>query len=702
MASDISEMERYFKQKTKHEIRYRNSKTYSGINIHRFKSGIQKYIRRGNPKILDASKEIIATRFGVCKSNDGILKGSEKAMFTNLCNRLRVCAIEDGSQRCVKDVNFILQSIDKWDNNPISNWKCLYEACVILRRIKKCRVNSHLKYICHPKAENKEILSNGSDFRKNVINQMRLSQAYYLCDLYNKYIGGNVHDSSIDNQKSVRKLAPKRKYFAGYWKTLQDCCKKMKDPADLLENITLKRKFFEKRKWFKEELLVLLSAYESYIACEYSLCIPSILDEEKESYQQEVELENDWFKKYGRLDMDEEYIDDMHVNRPVDKSVTFFVNEGAKVTNEDNDWCLPSLHKQYDSIKIKCENENKNMIRYGNILSNSDGIGKKINNKRKYSSIDHEVHGNIRDNIEVSTLSKRKKSEKQKDRLEKVKTNLGLEYKNFLDFKVCCVCRRKSHKGFSTIVHDCSIDTYRFVKEMNISFNFGVDQLICHEAKRKNLLRLPNLSVPGNVTGELLYSDYVFKDDVYVKKSELTDDSIHHKPCLYFCCGAVNSKRGDWNVRCSHNPKTRQEYVNTESGYSSLLSILIFRSVFGVNDTNYSNIIFDDEKHVFYSVDENYIGTITPKVFWAVGNSKTMQIRRELENSILDNRMKRDCFPVWIKNPNRDELLLIKKDIYDYISKYYDLLIPSHVSNVMDNFEECFKIVSDMYDKLRD
>ena len=265
---------------------------------------------------------------------------------------------------------------------------------------------------------------------------------------------------------------------------------------------------------------------------------------------------------------------------------------------------------------------------------------------------------------------------------------------------VCNVCRKKSHKGFSTILCDGIKDEFEFVKELNSSFNFGVDQLICHNAKWTNLLKLSNLFTPNNMKGELMYSDYSFDNETatYIEKGKFNKPS---KACLYFCCGVVNNKIKDWNVRCSHNEKIRQYILNTKSGYSSLLSILIFRSIFGVNDTNYSNILFDDEKNIFYSIDENCIGTIPPQVFWGSSNSKIRQITRELENSSLDKCAKRECCPHWIKNPDSDEILRMKQNVCNFVSKYQSLF-PSQISSevVVRNFDQCFEIVLDMYTKI--
>ena len=403
MAS-IGQMIKHFQESTVQKCNGGfSAETHCGHNITKFKSALQKYVRRGNGKLLEVSKEIIATRLA-CNSDEK-LTGGEKAMVSNLCNRLRICAIEDVSQTCIDDVNFILQSINKWQKDSISNWNSLYKACVILRRVKKSRVNSHLKYISHPYAEDKNILLQKKEFKENEINRKRLHNAYILCNTYNEYLGTNLHDSSLKVKKTAGRK--KKAFFRNFWMKLEKICIEYDVPY-LKENISLKKEIFEGRVWFKEEFIVLLSALESVRAHFSKRSTPSIV----EKYSEEMKLETDWYEKHEKLIIDEDYVNDLHVTKSNDKSMEFFVYESAKVMNEDEDWSLSSLQEQYNRIKIRCDKEDRKKKRGKKRPSSVDDKKEKKNGvdenkKRKYR---YEYDGDVNGSSFVKQLKEKKKT----------------------------------------------------------------------------------------------------------------------------------------------------------------------------------------------------------------------------------------------------------------------------------------------------
>ena len=136
------------------------------------------------------------------------------------------------------------------------------------------------------------------------------------------------------------------------------------------------------------------------------------------------------------------------------------------------------------------------------------------------------------------------------------------------------------------------------IKEMRKSCNFGIDQKLMFEAKQKNVLRLKGLHVPGPHPGELVTSKTLFL------REEGGSIVANQKPMIYF----VSSCLGDvlTDMRFTHATNEAEKVLQAKQAIQSLVSILIFRAIFGVTDTNFSNVLVADDK--LYSVDENSVG----------------------------------------------------------------------------------------------
>ena len=142
----------------KSSVVYRNIRTINGLDFDVVKSGLQKYIRRGNiRKAIECGVELFMFQF----VKDG------KSAFTNFINRLRAIVVEDigiAFPTLILQVDKQLKEIKKGNVNTLVN--CITLMCNCLHTRFYSHVNAHdVKYASiYYVIEEKDVKINGKTF----------------------------------------------------------------------------------------------------------------------------------------------------------------------------------------------------------------------------------------------------------------------------------------------------------------------------------------------------------------------------------------------------------------------------------------------------------------------------------------------------------------------------------------------------------
>ena len=175
---------------------------------------------------------------------------------------------------------------------------------------------------------------------------------------------------------------------------------------------------------------------------------------------------------------------------------------------------------------------------------------------------------------------------------------------DYSNYEIVKNCVPNSRKGFSVLAHH-KLFTERlvFCKEMRESINFGLDQLVANAFKVHNPLKLRGLNyleksrlVKSNTSMMILPGEA----DLGVVGSNRTDSFCWETGCMK---GNAMS-----DPRFTHCIQRADRSLSKRNGMQSLISIIIFRVVLGVTNTNLSNVMVDEDLQLF-SVNENGIGS---------------------------------------------------------------------------------------------
>ena len=603
------------------KLSFREAITHCGVRFDVFKSALQKCCRRCEKDDITWFIQEIMCMTMLSDPEDKVAKGK----ITNIVNRLKVIAIEDVSPRCVQDIVYLDYFLSKWEESNKTDANHLANICWILCNTKKLRICSHLRMICHPDSTTflatDELWDKLSlEFLTRCIRKVDRKFTIFVLGLYyRKMLGLDVNFNIVDVcfEGKISTSAKKKQVFSSFWNHLKSLCPD--NCKYLLQNLSFKQKFFESRDYFREEFLCLISAVEAVKAVLLGLDLPPI-EIPKSLGVQAMSCEEHSQPIFGN------HVYDCHVSKG-NRSIEFFLNEGALVMNEDLEWSLKDMEELYRRIRLSTLSHSRKRKRE-----------QKINNikRRKYTQM-----------------------------LEFVKETICQN--KFLDlqkYNLLTVCTPNSRKGISLAMkrnddddgNDGIASDIFIVKHMKKSINYGIDQLACHDIKHQNLFELPSLYVPNNMAASLYWSDisYCKENKTFQKRNK--DENIY---MVMSCVGD-----GIKDVRVTHNSeKAFQMMQENVDALQSIISIIIFRSILGVTDTNFSNILFDDKR--MYSIDENSIGSYSCEKI--LDCNPVQRIIKQVKKRNLDRSLTK-FFPLWLKSKNDKDRVM--KRVMDCLRHY--------------------------------
>ena len=470
-------------------------------------------------------------------------------------------------------------------------------------------------------------------------DRYRISIVFALADFYREALN-LPKDWPIDSPVK-HKCSGKKEKFKKFWESLNNLSKGL---INVRKNLFVKQQFFEARPYFPEEFICLISAVETIYASLHGLDLPPVA--------LPFPLLDEYWEDKHQVPVFKSYVYDKHVSKG-EKSMEFFIKEGAFVTNKDSEWSIETLESHYEQIRCglppsskrdgKALKDTKRNKGRESVECSGDHRKKKGNetrdddpqsSKRDGKALIDTKTNKRRESVECYTDHHKKKRNKRQDDdrvkkrkvgssvldLENIKTrnddhivnscviqkqeqsvllqgdNLRTCYFDIINRKVLKVCNGDSKKGMVVMVRDDDGGTI-IIKEMRKSLNYGKDQIAAHEIKQCNLLHLKGIYVPDDAPAR-----HVWCNAVYNKSANAfcpTDQVM-----FYFIMRCVGSENED--PRTSHNYPKVYDLMATQDGFQSIISIILLRAILGVTDTNFSNILFDEDK--LYSVDENYIG----------------------------------------------------------------------------------------------
>ena len=580
------------------------SYTHCGIRFDLLKSLMQKGIRRGNESLVRFCIEE-AFLIGRHNNNNNFYKGK----INNICNRLAMIAIEDVSPRCVTEFNYTMKNINRFSHDN-DNFNALMNAALMLTKAKKSRICSHLRLVCCHSASPifQELLlhysssndddddddNNNNDNSKidnlntmlsnillklnnddndddiistNIINNddneflnnKRIRCAFYLGQMYRLAVGLKESEKFIYNAKnSPMRKAAKKMNLQKLWETLIT----LAQSPIVKQCIIFKRQLFENREFFDEEFLCLLSAVETLISELYNVhSISSNTIDDDNNFS----IEENWIELHcnkGKELMIPIYALDRHV-RGGNHSMRFFLEYGAYVENEDKEWSINWMKTKYEHLRMIINNNIKN------------------DKKRKREEKEHFLNNNNDKMIKLDDL---------------------FSFDNYIILKVC---NPNTKKGTILLAQRKENNCKIIIKEMRKTLNYGKDQLACHEIKELDILGLDLFVAQGPEKARLVKS--LLKFDKVTERIEKVN-----KPIYQFICNAVEYKDNMQNeLQCTRNFSNVKKILTTDRGYKMLISIILYRAIMGITDTNFSNVLCDGDK--FYSIDENFIGKLEAK-----------------------------------------------------------------------------------------
>jgi hypothetical protein len=620
--------------------------TMNGFKTDIMKSGLQKYIRRGElEKALYCMVELDMFK----KLDDKKVK----ALRSNVRNRIIITLSEDIGISDWKLYNRIYKLIKLWeenrnDENDIER-KYLVEILNYMAKSKKIRLCSWIKaYYSYGYEEEKlKKYYNGINMEEN---KKGCGIGFYKkgdSDNVKEYIDGIVYNLNNNNDKVfywIFKLLNSkdlngrrnRKSKKGY--IIWDILLKYLTKSMNLKLTNLYKIFLD---WYNnnnnsrgENLLYLLNFVLFYlrrnkIDWKENLEKINITDKAVEKIYNK-NLKNDNFKI-------DDYIIDMHCKdgRTSGKNEKDFILEGSSVENEKSEFVIEKYRKVYNEYKLIKLKEKENL--------------KKENEKLKKK---------VLKKVEKGEKVKVEKKIRKKKKVIDMKIEEELEY---IDFKKLMgiknvedlnnkLCREKTCGG--KVMTFMNKEKGIIVKEMRKSFNYGRDCMVVDEVKKYfGIKKLGCKRYKSNIVVEKLdKKNKYWKDNMKLKEEK----------CVYLVMNMFE------NLGTLVENKKRRTEDKIKMDY---LKIVLFRGIFKVTDTNYTNVLINKNDELL-SIDENNIG----------GREK-----------ILDRNISK-CY-------NKKEVDIIIKDILKNKEKKLKKIKKKLKENEM---EDLYKIVKERMDNLKD
>ena len=534
------------------------STSWNNLKIDLVKSGIQKYIRRG-----DLEKAIWMTiELDLFSRLDG---GKAESIRTNMINRIKVILVEEIFDWSVLQNVFVW--IRKWQLNRSNENKSRFYLLNIVKTLvesKKIRIISDSKAYLN---------------QDNIADKLNNSKYNSLFETKNEW--DNNMERGVEWLKPTEMnnlllkeyfsrmlyLLEKKNMNAIYWmnKIIQLDSKerryRRKGNVWLIWDYLLNVEYVKENPLFDTTILNLFELYKDGLSEKMLFILSAILYHILEiDWDNDMGIEpltNSQVRQYYTTNMElnkielDDYIYDWHSGegRKKGKNLIDFAKEGSLVENQDNRYLVPLLRELY---------------------------------------IDWKVY--------QTSLPKNKK-DKGKDKIKNTTTILENELENDLPFvswdefqniKLCMentcgnkvMCMEASYKGREVVI-----------KEMNQGFNYGRDCLIVDESKE--LFGLTKIGI------ERVRCDQIMRKIDKKKLSWVENCHLIEKPNTIYLImnkfnGNILNKTKNWHL----NNSLLKQYCK----------IGLFRGLFLVTDFNTRNVLLNPNTMELCSIDENNIG----------------------------------------------------------------------------------------------
>ncbi len=604
----------------------------NGYKTDVMKSGLQKYIRRGELiKALYCMVELDMFK----KLGDRKVKG----LRSNLRNRLIIILAEDIG---IADWTIYKRCADLfklWEENRNSEDDCerkyLIEIISYLARSEKIRLCSHIKGYFSYIYENEEMKKKYCSDINMKENKMKDGVRFYKKgdeEEVKRFIDGitsclDLNDDRVfywimkllkSDAKNGRRGRRGKKGFI-VWDIIKDYIAKSKN-KNLMDLYNMNMEWYVNNNNSRgENLLYLINLVLFYLR-------RNKIDWSRKLKKINITDEN--VKKIYEKNMSDykfvvdDYVIDMHCSqgKKEGKGASTFANEGAYVKNENKTFLVKKYKDSYTEYKLK----------------NSD--------KKKKVKKEKNVKNEKKEKKEKKVVKSKKKVVKKR----KPKMNMKMEEElEFIDFKKLMdigdvkdlnkkLCREKTcgNKVMTFINKKKKI----IVKEMRKSFNYGRDCCIVDEVK--DLFKIKKLNC-RRVMSNMVVRKVDSKNGYWKDNMELKEEKA-----VYLIMDTFD------NIgTLVDNKKIRSERL-IRNGY---MKIILFRSIFRVTDSNYTNVLVNIDYELL-SIDENNIG-----------NKKDIFDRRT-SKCYTETDIKK-CLDSILKN-KEEKLALIKKKLEKYEMGY--------------------------------
>ena len=646
-----------------------NCMSYNGYKFDVLKSGLNKYVRRGDVlKGMYCISEILLFR----KINDD---KKLKGIMSNMRNRLIIILNEDIGISNWKLYKIIYDMINEWEktNNDILLLKVMELMC----NEKKLRLCSWIRGYyknCYNSIEfkNKYNVYNDIEFEKYKIGY---GKKYYVKnddEELKKYIDGFCENVDCNNDKLFywffKILDFKGKVGSRNRRRKSGCvilsimknkiieCKN-KDLIDLYN--VVEDWYWNRNNSRNENWLYICNLVLFYIKRDVLDWERKIIEFKDDEYYKNILNENLKNKDMIRND---HFLIDMHVEkgRIEGKNEKDFVNVGSIVIDEDKRFINELYKKSYEDLKLlNVDNKEKKKDKKGKRKIKLKIIKKK--NVKKLRKINEVLEEGIlvdeEDDNKKININKVKKIRKKKKKIDfSLEEKLEfVEFEKLFDIKdvndlneMLCeknVCGNKAM---------CFKKNNLVFKEVKKSFNYGRDCLVLDEIK--SFFGFKNIGMK-----RVLSNKVVRRIDLGKKEWENNMKIEENKNVVYLIMNEFKNKGS-----LSKNKKLyKDENIKRE-----VLKIGMFRGIFRVSDFNYRNILVNDVNEIC-SIDENNIGN-RKDIFWKGFNWKDFD--KKIVDEVLDE----------IINDNENKKLEIKKCMEKYL---FDIELINEVMNNFDNIK---------------
>lgn len=311
--------------------KFRNEISWNGFGSDVMKSGLQKYIRRGNiEKALFCAGELDLFKEAPDRG---------ETIRTNFLHRLMVIYLEDVANLAI--LNTIYKKLDETiaerafpeKRIKLKEEKLISDVVVLLCRSKKLRICSHIRAVFNPKYNTSALLSKypsikclWDEIEKNKKIKGDKEDFVYNCEMFSKYLKAkDILTVYYAFQISMSDTKLKNKIF-GKSKPVWFIFKELMNPFN--------QKTIEKfMKWYENHLGTIK---ESFLCWLIPLLLGLGVIPEGETVKFEVDEFCEGWEQNRRGDKFEvdDYVLDRHTRKGTGKSLVEFAVNGAYVENE--------------------------------------------------------------------------------------------------------------------------------------------------------------------------------------------------------------------------------------------------------------------------------------------------------------------------------------------------------------------------------